>query len=167
MQRERVVDFHRIYVEHAAALHRFAWHLTGDAAAADDLTAEAFVRLWTGSGEIRVPTVRAYLCTIVRHLHVSEWRRARRSAPLDETVADPVDRVAEPVERRSEARAALRSLAALPAEDRAAVLMRAADLSYSEIAQSLGTSVAAAKVRVHRARIRLVRARAQEEQSWK
>jgi RNA polymerase sigma-70 factor (ECF subfamily) len=161
------VDFHRIYVEHAVAVHRFALHLSGDAATADDLTAEAFVRLWTASGEIRLPTVRAYLCTIVRHLYISEWRRARRAAPLDESLPDPVDRVAEPVERRSETRAALRALAALPAEDRDAVLMRAADLSYVEIAESLGITVAAAKVRVHRARVRLVRARAEEESSWK
>ena len=161
------MDFHTIYAEHAGAVHRFALHVTGNRSAADDLTAEAFVRLWTATGEIRLATVRAYLFTIVRHLHISELRRSRRSTPLDESLPDPVDRVGEPLERRSETRAALRSLATLSAEDREAVLMRAADLSYVEIAGSLGISVAAAKVRVHRARVRLLRARAEEEPSWK
>ena len=159
------MDFHQIYQEHAPAVHRFAVALTGDRALADDLTADAFVRLWTASGDIRLPTVRAYLCTIVRNLYVSHLRKARRATALDDALADPVDRVAEPIERRSETAAALRALAVLPADDREALLMRAADLSYAEIAQSLGISVAAAKVRVHRARVRVLRAR--EEQSCK
>jgi RNA polymerase sigma-70 factor (ECF subfamily) len=159
------VDFHQIYQAHASAVHRFAVGLTGDRALADDLTEDAFVRLWTASDEIRLPTVRAYLCTIVRNLHVSHLRKARRATPLDDSLADPVDRVAAPVELRSQAEAALRALATLSPEDREALLMRAADMSYAEIAQSLTISVTAAKVRVHRARVRALRAR--EEQSCK
>lgn len=163
------MDFHDIYREHAAAVHRFAVGLTGgNRALADDLTADAFVRLWTGHGNIRVPTVRAYLCTIVRNGFVSHLRSTRRTSALDERQtepADPVDRVEAPLERRSEAAAALRALATLSADDREALLMRAADLSYGEIAESLHITVGAAKVRVHRARVRVLRAR--EEQSWK
>lgn len=159
------MDFHQIYQAHASAVHRFAVGLTGDRALADDLTEDAFVRLWTASDEIRLPTVRAYLCTIVRNLHVSHLRKARRSTPLDDSLADPVDRVAAPVELRSQAEAALRALATLSPDDREALLMRAADMSYAEIAQSLNISVTAAKVRVHRARVRALRAR--EEQSCK
>jgi RNA polymerase sigma-70 factor, ECF subfamily len=162
-----IADAHRIYEDHAAAVHRFAVSLTGDRALADDLTAEAFVRLWTAPGEIRLQTIRAYLCTIVRNLYVSDRRRARRSTELDETVPDPVDRVGAPLERRSETAAALRALGSLAPEDRDALLMRAADVAYADIARSLGISVSAAKVRVHRARVRLLRARDQEEQSWK
>ena len=159
------MDFHRIYPEHAPAVHRFAAGLSGDRTLADDLTADAFVRLWTAPGEIRLPTVRAYLCTIVRNLYVSHLRTARRAIALDESMVDPVDRVTAPIERRSQAEAARRALAALSSDDREALLMRAADLSYAEIAQSLDISVAAAKVRVHRARVRVLRAR--EEQSCK
>jgi DNA-directed RNA polymerase specialized sigma24 family protein len=45
--------------------------------------------------------------------------------------------------------------------------MRAADLSYGEIAEALGITVGAAKVRVYRARVRVLRARRQEEQPCK
>ena len=159
------MDFHQIYQAHAPAVHRFAVGLTGNRALADDLTADAFVRLWTAPGEIRLPTVRAYLCTIVRNLYVSHLRKARRAIALDESMVDPVDRVTAPIERRSQAEAARRALAALSSDDREALLMRAADLSYAEIVQSLDISVAAAKVRVHRARVRVLRAR--EEQSCK
>jgi RNA polymerase sigma-70 factor (ECF subfamily) len=48
----------------------------------------------------------------------------------------------------------------LPETDRAALLMRAADeMPYEEIARSLGISVGAAKVKVHRARLALARLR--------
>jgi RNA polymerase sigma-70 factor (ECF subfamily) len=159
------VDFHQIYQEHAPAVHRFAVGLTGDRALADDLTADAFVRLWTAPGDVRLPTIRAYLCTIVRNLYVSHLRKARRAAALDEALPDPVDRVVAPLERRSETEAALRALAVLSAADREALLMRVADMSYAEIAQSLNITVTAAKVRIHRARVRVLRAR--EEQSCK
>jgi RNA polymerase sigma-70 factor (ECF subfamily) len=162
-----MVDAHRIYEDHAAAVHGFAVSLTGDPTLADDLTSEAFVRLWTAPGEIRLQTVRAYLCTIVRNLHVSHLRRARRSSELDESLPDPVDRVGASIERRAAAAAARRALAALPADDRAALLLRAADVPYADIASALGISVSAAKVRVHRARVRLLRLRDQEESSWK
>ena len=159
------MDFHQIYQAHAPAVHRFAVGLTGNRALADDLTADAFVRLWTAPAEIRLPTVRAYLCTIVRNLYVSHLRTARRAAELDDSLPDPVDRVAAPVELRSQAEAARRALATLSPDDREALLMRAADMSYAEIAESLDITVAAAKVRVHRARVRVLRGR--EEQSCK
>jgi len=50
------------------------------------------------------------------------------------------------------------ALHALPETDRAALLMHAQDgLPYAAIASALGLSIAAVKVRVHRARIKLRR----------
>jgi len=47
------------------------------------------------------------------------------------------------------------ALHAMPEIDRAAVLLRANDLSYDEIARTLAVSPAAARVKVHRARMKL------------
>ena len=162
-----IVDFHDIYERHAAAVLRFATGLTGNPTLAQDLTSDAFVRLWTASGEIRLETVRAYLFTIVRNLHRSDRRRSWRAAPLDDAMPDPIERVADPVERRSELAAALRSLRELPVGDREALLMRAGGVSYDDIGRALGISVGAAKVRVHRSRARLLRLRDVEEQPWR
>ena len=53
-------------------------------------------------------------------------------------------------------RLVMEALAGLPEVDRAAVLMRADEgLAYEEIAVALGISVASAKVKVHRARLKL------------
>jgi RNA polymerase sigma-70 factor (ECF subfamily) len=56
--------------------------------------------------------------------------------------------------------AVLEQLQRLPEVDRSAVLMRALESApYEEIARALGLSVAAAKVKVHRARLTLAKER--------
>ena len=85
-----MIDFHTVYERHAADLHRFALYLTGNPALADDLVADAFVRLWTASGGIRTDTVRAYLIAIDRKLSRNSRRRGARDVPRADThvVAD-------------------------------------------------------------------------------
>jgi DNA-directed RNA polymerase specialized sigma24 family protein len=104
-----LADFAGIYDAHAQDLRRFALYLSGDAALTDDLVSEAFVRAWTAWDRIELPTVRAYLFTIVRNLFLHHVR--------DEQV------------------------------------------SYEEISTALGITVSAAKVKVHRARLKLAEAR--------
>ncbi len=151
-----LVDFADLYREHAHNVRRFALYLSGDAALADDLMSEAFVRVWTAKERVELATVRGYLFAIVRNLFLKHVRHERRHAPLDDRiVADqpgPEDRATD----RSSLRAVLAALGALPEIDRAAVLMRADEgLPYEEIAAALGISTTAAKVKVHRARLRL------------
>jgi RNA polymerase sigma-70 factor (ECF subfamily) len=69
-------------------------------------------------------------------------------------------------EVRSELRHTLRVLDGLPEPDRVALMLRARDgLSYEEIATVLGISVAAAKVRIHHARVRLMNVRTLAEET--
>lgn len=148
-----------LWEHHNAAVRRFARHLSGSASQADDLTQEAFVRLWTTSSPIRTETVRAYLFTIVRHEFVRSRRRSWRFVDMDDDVADagvaPDERAAQ-LQQIARVREAL---AGLDDDDRAALWMRAdGDLSYEDIAASLKISAGAARVRVHRARRRLLEA---------
>jgi RNA polymerase sigma-70 factor (ECF subfamily) len=151
-----LVDFAGLYREHARDVHRFALFLSGDPALAEDLVSEAFVRVWTAKERVELTTVRGYLFAIVRNLFLQNVSRTRREAPLDDRIAadrpGPEDRAAG----HSDLRAVLAALAAVPEVDRAAVLMRAGDeLTYEEIARALGISVAAARVKVHRTRLKL------------
>jgi RNA polymerase sigma-70 factor (ECF subfamily) len=106
------------------------------------------------------PTVRGYLFTIVRHLFLKQRQAESRRAPLDADTIDDRPGPADLAQSHSELRVVLAALDQLPEIDRAAVLMRADDgLSYEEIAVALGISTAAAKVKVHRARLKLAAAR--------
>jgi RNA polymerase sigma-70 factor (ECF subfamily) len=151
-----LTDFACLYREHAADVHRFAVYLSGDRPLAEDLVSEAFVRVWTARERVELTTVRGYLFAIVRNLYLRHLRHERRRAPLNERMAD--DRP-DPERRASDQnrlQTVLSVLHDLAEVDRAAVLMRAnGELPYQEIAAALRISVTAAKVKVHRARLRL------------
>ncbi|MBE3110889.1 MAG: sigma-70 family RNA polymerase sigma factor [Acidobacteria bacterium] len=150
------VEFSGLYRTYAHELRRFAVFLSGNPALADDLVSEAFVRAWSVRGRIEFSTVRGYLFAIVRNLFLQQIRHERRRRPLDERMIDERPGPEARASEQDDLRVVLEALAALPEIDRAAVLMRADDgLAYEEIATALGISVASAKVKVHRARLRL------------
>ncbi|HQR45080.1 MAG TPA: RNA polymerase sigma factor [Thermoanaerobaculia bacterium] len=160
MQEEPRLDFARLFRDHARDVHRFAMYLSGDAALADDIVSETFIRLWNARARIDLTTVRAYLLTIARNLFLHERRLASRRAALDVRMPDGRPDPEVQVGFRRELHTVLAALQSLPEIDRAAVLMRANDgMTYEEIATSLGISLAAAKVKVHRARLRLAHER--------
>jgi RNA polymerase sigma-70 factor (ECF subfamily) len=155
-----LIDFQTLYEAHAAAVHRFALYLAGNRAQAEDITSETFIRVWTAPARLELATVRAYLLTIARNVYLQGLRRDRRRAELPEAVVDPAPGPHEEAAGREEMAAVAAALRQLPEVDRAALLMRAEDgLPYEEIAAALGLSVAAARVKVHRARLKLAAAR--------
>ena len=152
-------DFETLYRQYASAVFRFAWGLCGDRSTAEDIVSETFVRLLTKAPRIETRTALAYLLAVARNTYLTGQRKQRREVPLSEqrpTLAhDPVVRLDE--EARLEV--VLQALGDLPEGEKAALLLRVDyELPYEEIASILGTSVGAAKVRVHRARLRLTRA---------
>ena len=155
------LDFTRLYERYARDVHRFAWYLSGSAAIADEVTAETFARAWTARGRIRVGSVKAYLLMIARNLcRDEERRRPPMQLPEGADVADTAAGQQRSVEARGELQRVLRALRELPEIDRVVLLLVTMDgLSHQAIADAVGLSTAAIKVRIHRARLRLSAAR--------
>jgi RNA polymerase sigma-70 factor (ECF subfamily) len=151
-----MIAFGELYRRHAADVYRFALHLSGDRALADDITSEAFVRARTSPAPGRLSTVKAYLFAIARNLYVDEMRRRGKLAELSGTATDANER-ARRAEGRHDLGRAIEQLQSVAEGDRTALLMQALeDMSYQEIAAALGITVAAVKARIFRARLRLV-----------
>lgn len=154
-----MTDFTALYERYAPLVRRFALYLGGDPALADDITSETFVRAWTAGGAIRQDTVKAYLFTIARHLYRDSLRRSQRHAALDDQLEDERLTAHKRAEDRSELGFVLSAMQKLPEADRAALLMRAhEEMSYDDISRALGVPVATLKVRIHRARLKLMHA---------
>jgi RNA polymerase sigma-70 factor, ECF subfamily len=152
----RSTTFHDLYGRYADDVYRFALWLTGNPHDARDITSETFVRVWTAAAEPRMESVKAYLFAIARNLHRKQWRRTSRLEALDEAMPDPQEPPDQSAEQQDEFRRTLAALQQLPEIDRTLLLLRAEEeLSYEDIATATGLSVAAAKVRVFRARARL------------
>jgi RNA polymerase sigma-70 factor (ECF subfamily) len=160
------VSLSDLYRHHAPGLFRFALRLTGDRAAAEDLVAETFVVAVAGGGPAQPPSARAFLFGTLRNLALHGRRSAARHPAAPSALLEEMAASAD-LERATAARfelaATLNDLQALPEETRAALLLRAEGLPYEEIAGLLGTSLGAAKVRVHRARMALAARRTTRE----
>jgi RNA polymerase sigma-70 factor, ECF subfamily len=155
-------NFHELYERYGHEVYRFALYLCGDATRAEDLSAEAFLRLWAATSPIRVATAKSYLLAVVRNLYAEQWRTRRREVPVAEMVEPagkdpPADRRYEHSEELARVVQALQSL---DPTERAALLLRGEhELPYEEIATLLDITVVAARVHVHRARRKLLEIR--------
>jgi len=151
-----MTEFSALYRKHAPDVFRFALYLSGNRSEAEDITSETFVRAWTTSAHVEMATARGYLFTIARNLYLKERRRAGRHQELDIAMPDAAPGPDDRARDRARLDAVLERLQRLPEPSRAALLMRAIEeASYEEIGRALGISVAAAKVKVHRARLAL------------
>jgi len=152
-----------LYRRHAPAVLRFAWGLCGDRSRAEDIVSETFVRILTRAPRIETKTALAYLLAVARNVFLSGGRARRPEVPLpDEVQSHAVDPAAS-LDERADLCPVRRALADLPEGERAALLLRVDhELSYEDVAATLAISVSAAKVRVHRARLRLAAARGQK-----
>jgi RNA polymerase sigma-70 factor, ECF subfamily len=140
----------------AGDVHGYAISLLGDRAAAEDVTALAFERLYRSRARLDRSrgTPRAWLFSIARNAALDELRRRRRHG-RDAPGAEPVDACPEPLatiehaERRATVNAALRALA--PREREVVLLKFHGQLTNGELARVLGISESNAGTRVHRA----------------
>jgi len=169
-QRGDAAAFRALYERHARAMVAFCHRFVKDAARAEELAQDVFVKLHRSAGGYS-PRARfkTFLYRVATNTCLNELRRgeyAGRPASLgthqhEPDAAPDLDALpsndASPFQaleagRLAEAVTAL--LASLPEKQRAAfVLCRFEGLSYEEIAETLETSVAAVKSLVHRATV--------------
>lgn len=159
-----MLDFQDLYESYAAEVYRFAFWLAGNAAEAEDITSETFVRAWVRRSVIRTETLEAYLFTIARNTYLERQRKTRRQAALEDVHTDPAPGPDRLVESRLELLEVQRVLQTLPEIDRTAFVLRVQhELPYAEIARVLQLSLVAAKVKVHRVRKKLLARRTESE----
>ena len=158
-------DFQALYQKYAKDLFRFALYLSGNRAEAEDIVSETFVRAWTAPGQIRQPTVKAYLLVIARNCYRQGLRHRGRLSSLEQDFADPRQAPHASAEQRAELSSVMKDLQRLPEVDRTALLMSAVEeMPYEQIAVTLGLSLGAVKTRIHRARLKLEQARQSRSQ---
>jgi RNA polymerase sigma-70 factor (sigma-E family) len=146
-------SFQRFFTEHHADLSRLAYLLTGEAAVADDLAADAFVEMWRHWERVEAAdSPRAYARGIVTNL-VRQWikRQSRERAQLLGLglLRRSTGEVTEPDTLAVlDVRAALRRL---PPRRRECVVLRYAfDVPEREVAELLGISLGAVKSQTSR-----------------
>jgi RNA polymerase sigma-70 factor, ECF subfamily len=151
--------FDALYREHYGKIVRFAIRGT-DPQTARDVAAETFLQAWRRLDTIPPGKELPWLYTVARNVINNERRGRTRRTRLDEKLlAQPPDKdpdLADDVVERLHARQLLDSL---PAKDREALqLVEWEHLDLDTAARVAGCSAATFRVRLHRARRRLVAA---------
>jgi RNA polymerase sigma-70 factor (ECF subfamily) len=137
-------------------LRRYARALTGERSSADDLVQDTMERGWSRLAQWRAGgDMRAWLFGIMHNLYVDQVRRpAPAIVELDE--ATPVQAAPSSASARLELRDVQTALALLPAEQREVLLLVALEeMSYEEVAATLGIAQGTVMSRLSRGRERL------------
>jgi RNA polymerase sigma-70 factor (ECF subfamily) len=148
--------------QHADRVYRLAYRLSGNRADAEDLTQETFVRVFRSLSDFTPGTFEGWLHRITTNLFLDMVRRRARIRfdALPEDAAERLASVAAGPEQRYDEMHLdpdiQDALDALPADFRAAVVLcDLEELSYEEIAATLGVKVGTVRSRIHRGRVLL------------
>ncbi len=138
------------------ALRRYAYALTRDAEAGDDLVQDTLERALS-RWRLRAPDdLRAWLFAILRNRFIDGYRSARRrgrDAPLEQAASASVPPLGDAM---LGTRDILTALERLPEEQRSLLLLVSVeDLTYAEAAHVLGVPIGTVMSRLSRARERL------------
>jgi RNA polymerase sigma-70 factor (ECF subfamily) len=152
--------FARLVERYWDGLYRWLYHLTHDRHTAEDLAQEAFLKALNGLHTFRPGTnFRAWLFRIAHNTFANYRRAARPREPLPEDVAADDEGPVEQALSREALQLLARAVGRLPADFRAAFLLRAEqELSFRQIGAVLGITEETARWRVFKARQKLLSA---------
>jgi RNA polymerase sigma factor (sigma-70 family) len=139
-----------LFARYREPVYRFLRRLLGDAAAAEDLTQDVFLRA-LGAQYHANDQERAWVFQIARNLARDHVRRSVHRGPVLESADE-----AAPFTDRAVAVDVNAAIQRLPGDDREMFLLRElGGLSYGEIAVACGVTPDAVRNRLHRARLAL------------
>jgi RNA polymerase sigma-70 factor (ECF subfamily) len=145
-----------LFERHHGRLYNYCLRITGDPETSRDLVQEVFFRILKYRASYRDDgSFLPWFYRMARNACFDHLRSSGREVPAEVEAMDvpsPAPAPTEEAERREEVRRLSRALGRLPVEKRELLVMaRFGSLGYREMAEVLGTTAGALRVRVHRA----------------
>ncbi len=149
--------FAALYRLRQAAIYRFALHMSGSAAVAEDVTQDTFMELLTAGRRYDAArgTLRSFLFGVARNFVLRRIGRSREE-PLEEST-DSCDVLGDLTRRETIEQVRCAVLSLPPAYREAVVLCDLEDASYEEAAVALDCPVGTVRSRLSRARAMLAK----------
>jgi len=150
------LPFEDIYREYVDRIYAYVRSQLGNAADAEDVTAQVFMKAYEAYGryESRFETPSAWLFKIARNATLDQHRRAGRQERLRREAAQQPEAAADPgslAEERILYRELMDAVATLPERQREVIGLRHSGLSFAEVGGLMSCSEDAAKMLYHRA----------------
>ncbi|MEN3026211.1 MAG: RNA polymerase sigma factor [Chlorobiota bacterium] len=157
-RRQAETAFRELYARHAPRIYGYCTRILGSRYDAQDILQETFVRFWQSAQQERTMTnVAAFLLRIARNLCLNFKRDNRPPVPFDEELYELPSPSPSAQTEQAELQTLLqRAIDLLPLEYREALILREhMGMPYAQIAELVGASETAVKVRVFRAKEKL------------
>ena len=146
----------KLYEAHYMRVFSYAMTLTGDRAAAEEITQETFYRAFSRSGFRQESDEITWLCAIAKNCFYDEKRRQGRTAPMPEEIPDTGKGIEQAASDRDSSFRIHVALHALEEPYREIFELRIfGELSFREIGTIFGKTENWARVTYHRARLKL------------
>lgn len=163
LERARAYDAQalaEIYDCYAGAIYRYLYRYLGDAAQAEDLTSEVFLKLLQVLNTSRAPRDRlqGWLYRVAHNLAMDLFRQESRQAvfPLDEELMSESASPATEVERHQSQQQLREAIGQLTPEQQQVILLRFGEgFKITEVSRLMDKSEGAVKILQHRAVKRL------------
>lgn len=147
--------FVELYTRYRSRIYAYVLRMLGDRDRANDVFQETFIRIYNRchDHDRTMSNVSAYIFTTARNLCLNAIRNTKPSTPIE----DYHEVVFQPSHENLElAELVKRALDLLPPRHREAFVLREYDgLTYQEICEITGQSLAAVKVHIYRAKEKL------------
>lgn len=155
------VDAYEVLVRrHRGRIYRVALRMLGDPQDAEDVAQDVLIQVWTAlAGFAGASAFTTWLYRVVVNRCMNQVRRRRWTRPVEDRDPPAAAGAEDTVLAQFRARATMEAIAALPADQRAVIVLHQLEgLSYREVAAVVDVSEDAVRGRLHRARVSLVEA---------
>ncbi len=146
--------FAKIFREYAQTLHNYLFYKSGNETLAQDLTQEAFARLWKNCAKVVFHTAKGYVFKIANNLLLNEYEHQKVVLKFQQhkSTYQTEEHPGFLLEEQELKQALEAAIAALPEKQRVVFLMsRIEKMTYQEIADTLEISRQAVEKRIYKA----------------
>lgn len=153
-------NYRDIYDTHATGIRNFMYYQCGNLQKAEDLTHEAFVRLWENCKKVLIEKVRSFLFTTAHRLFLNQYEHEKVVLKFEKRTESRVEKespqfVLEEKEFKGQLESAISNL---PEGQRTVFLLNKIDkLTFQEIADIQGVSLSAVHKKMYKAMEKLRR----------
>ena len=132
--------FGKLYEKYLDRLYRYIFYRVGQQThVAEDIVQTVFVKAWEKLSQFRKGSFQAWLYTIARNTIIDTQRTHKLHVTLSEEIQDEKESIEEHIEKKLGVEQVMRELAFLTEEQQEVIFLRCInELSYSEIAATLG-----------------------------
>ena len=144
--------YKEVYYKYSEYLRNFMYYKSGNMKVAEDISHDAYMKLWENCSKVEIDKAKSYLFTIANNLFLNKVNRNKVILNFTSSLSQKTE-VSDPhyIMQKNEFKQRLeKAISNLPENQRVVFLMNRIDKKkYREIAEELGISVKAVEKRMH------------------